>query len=131
MQNNLHVIWHYNQKYFTKNKDIKWCHFDPTLIKVLSLSYYSVFVLHFLKSRICFLILFAFCSDGEIRQSEGFKNVNLGNVVTSKERSEIKANYVSMEDHELLESFKNPSFDVQVKHKRHFKQKNIFLFLTA
>jgi len=109
-----------------KNKDIKRCHFDPSLIKVLS--YYSVFVLHFLKSRICFLILFAFCSDGEIRQSEGFKNVNLGNVVTSKERSEIKANYVSMEDHELLESFKNPSFDVQVKHKRHFKEKKIFLF---
>ena len=59
-----------------------------------------------------------FFADGEIRQSEGFKNVNLGNVVTNKERSETKSNYVSMEDHELLESFKNPSFDVQVKTKQ-------------
>ena len=58
MQNNLHVIWHYNQKYFTKNKDIKRCHFDPSLIKVLS--YYSVFVLHYLKSRICFLFYLLF-----------------------------------------------------------------------
>jgi hypothetical protein len=36
-----------------------------------------------------------------------------------------------MEDHELLESFKNPSFDVQVKHKRHFKEKKNISILNS
>ncbi len=57
------------------------------------------------------LIVFA---DDEIRQDEGFKNVNLGNVVSSTEKSTKKANFVDQEDHELLEKWRSKSFDVQV-----------------
>jgi hypothetical protein len=52
-------------------------------------------------------------TDGEIRQSEGFKNVNLGNVVSSTEKSN-KSPFVSDEDFKLLEKFRTKSFDVQV-----------------
>ena len=53
-------------------------------------------------------------TDDEIRQDEGFKNVNLGNVVASTEKSKKKANFVDQEDHELLEKWRAKSFDVQV-----------------
>merc|ERR1711863_56331 len=42
----------------------------------------------------------------EIRQSEGFKNVNLGNVIASAYKSDKKSPFVSLEDHELLEKFR-------------------------
>jgi len=58
-----------------------------------------------------FAIVFA---DDKIRQDEGFKNVNLGNVVSSTEKSKKKANFVDQEDHELLEKWRAKSFDVQV-----------------
>lgn len=50
----------------------------------------------------------------EIRQTEGFKNVNLGNVVSSAQKDKKKTNFVSQEDHELLDKYKILAFDVQV-----------------
>lgn len=52
----------------------------------------------------------------EIRQEEGFKNVNLGNVITSsyKTDKDKKSPFVSTADHELFEKYRVPSFEVQV-----------------
>merc|ERR1719264_2156745 len=50
----------------------------------------------------------------EIRQSEGFKNVNLGNVIAAAYKSDKKSPFVTSEDHELLEKFRVKSFEVQV-----------------
>ena len=50
----------------------------------------------------------------EIRQSEGFKNVNLGNVIASSYKADKKSPFVTQEDHELLEAFRVASFEVQV-----------------
>ena len=50
----------------------------------------------------------------EIRQSEGFKNVNLGNVIASAYKSDKKNPFVSLQDHEFLEKFRVKSFEVQV-----------------
>merc|ERR1719174_2450475 len=50
----------------------------------------------------------------EIRQSEGFKNVNLGNVISSSYKAEKKTTFVSQEDHEILDKWRVKSFEVQV-----------------
>ena len=42
----------------------------------------------------------------EIRQSEGFKNVNLGNVIAAAYKSDKKNPFVSQADHELLEKYR-------------------------
>ena len=42
----------------------------------------------------------------EIRQSEGFKNVNLGNVIAAAYKSDKKNPFVSLADHELLEKYR-------------------------
>ena len=55
-----------------------------------------------------------FHSDDEIRQSEGFKNVNLGNVIASSYKSDQRTTFVSLEDHEILKEWRVPSFEVQV-----------------
>ena len=52
--------------------------------------------------------------DDEIRQSEGFKNVNLGNVISSSYKAEKKTTFVSQEDHEILDKWRVKSFEVQV-----------------
>ncbi|CAN7936879.1 unnamed protein product [Ixodes hexagonus] len=48
-----------------------------------------------------------------IRQNEGFKNVSLGNVINADDKSS-KANFLSPEDNELFNKYKNGSFEVQV-----------------
>ena len=53
-------------------------------------------------------------SDDEIRQSEGFKNVNLGNVIAAAYKSDRKSPFVSQSDHEYLEKYRVKSFEVQV-----------------
>ena len=53
-------------------------------------------------------------TDDEIRQNDGFKNVNLGNVVKSGYKAAGKSNFVSKEDNELLKKFKLPSFELKV-----------------
>jgi len=50
----------------------------------------------------------------EIRQSEGFKNVNLGNVIASAYKSDKKNPFVTLADHEYLEKYRVKSFEVQV-----------------
>ena len=53
-------------------------------------------------------------ADDEIRQSEGFKNVNLGNVISSSYKAEKKTTFVNQEDHEILDKWRVKSFEVQV-----------------
>lgn len=48
-----------------------------------------------------------------IRQNEGFKNVSLGNVINADDKSS-KANFLSPEDNEIFNKYKNGSFEVQV-----------------
>eukprot|EP00095_Tigriopus_kingsejongensis_P000284 maker-scaffold816_size93094-snap-gene-0.13 protein:Tk00284 transcript:maker-scaffold816_size93094-snap-gene-0.13-mRNA-1 annotation:"AGAP004394-PA" len=50
----------------------------------------------------------------EIRQSEGFKNVNLGNVIAASYKADSKTTFVSDDDHELLKQWKVPAFEAQV-----------------
>ena len=53
-------------------------------------------------------------TDDEIRQSEGFKNVNLGNIVSALKKPSNKTNYVSKGDHELIHEWELKSYEVQV-----------------
>merc|ERR1712029_76179 len=50
----------------------------------------------------------------EIRQKDGFKNVNLGNVVKSGYKVTTKSLFISDEDDVLLKKFKLPSFELKV-----------------
>merc|ERR1719309_1401768 len=50
----------------------------------------------------------------EIRQSEGFKNVNLGNVISSSYKAAKKTAFLSMDDHVLLEKIGVAAFELQV-----------------
>ena len=54
------------------------------------------------------------CADDEIRQTEGFKNVNLGNVVNSAKKPGNKTNFVSKEDHDILKVWNIKSYEVKV-----------------
>jgi dipeptidyl-peptidase-3 len=49
----------------------------------------------------------------DIRQTEGFKNVSLGNVLNAKAPAE-KITFLSEEDAVLFEKLRGPSFEVQV-----------------
>ena len=50
----------------------------------------------------------------EIRQSEGFKNVSLGNVLSSSYQVTKPSPFVNAADNEILKKWKVPSFEVQV-----------------
>merc|ERR1712045_143727 len=50
----------------------------------------------------------------EIRQVEGFKNVNLGNVISSSYKADKKTAFLTMEDHILLEKIGVAAFELQV-----------------
>lgn len=50
----------------------------------------------------------------EIRQSEGFKNVSLGNVISSSYGGTMNNTFVNETDNQLLKKHKGPSFEVQV-----------------
>merc|ERR1712012_1489748 len=50
----------------------------------------------------------------EIRQSDGFKNVSLGNVLSSSYQVTKPSPFVSAEDNEILKKWKVPSFEVRV-----------------
>lgn len=54
-------------------------------------------------------------ADDEIRQSEGFKNVSLGNVLSASLKADKKRTpFLTLEDHQLFEKFNGKSFGVQV-----------------
>ncbi len=53
-------------------------------------------------------------SDDEIRQSEGFKNVTLNNVISSNFGSQ-KVIFVAEQDKELMQKWGKNAFEVQVK----------------
>ena len=46
---------------------------------------------------------------------EGFKNVNLGNVVSSSKKSGNNTNFVSKEDHEIIKVWNIKSYEVKVR----------------
>ena len=46
---------------------------------------------------------------------EGFKNVNLGNVVSSSKKSGNNTNFVSKEDHEIIKEWNIKSYEVKVR----------------
>ena len=50
----------------------------------------------------------------EIRQTEGFKNVNLGNVGFASGKKKNKTAFASQEDYILLDKLNDAAFDVQV-----------------
>jgi len=50
----------------------------------------------------------------EIRQSEGFKNVSLGNVISSSYGGTKRSTFVTLEDDVLIKKWKVPSFELQV-----------------
>lgn len=52
--------------------------------------------------------------DDEIRQKDGFKNVNLGNVVSSGYKAASKTLFVNSEDDVLVKKFRLPSFELKV-----------------
>jgi dipeptidyl-peptidase-3 len=55
----------------------------------------------------------AFCSDNEIRQYEGFKNVSLGNVIPAGCDQTVMP-FLSEEDKDLLTKYRVQSYEVQV-----------------
>ena len=58
--------------------------------------------------------MFPFDADDEIRQKDGFKNVNLGNVVKSGYKVTSKSLFISDQDDVLMKKFKIPSFELKV-----------------
>ena len=45
---------------------------------------------------------------------DGFKNVNLGNVVSSSKKPGNKTNFVGKDDHEILKVWNIKSYEVKV-----------------
>lgn len=52
--------------------------------------------------------------DDEIRQTEGFKNVSLGNVIPASYQQSVTP-FLSKEDAELLQKWRVPAFELQVR----------------
>ena len=64
--------------------------------------------------------------DDEIRQSEGFKNVSLGNVLSASLKSDNKRTpFITLEDHQLYEKYNGKSFGVQVISENSWKPYNV------
>jgi dipeptidyl-peptidase-3 len=50
----------------------------------------------------------------EIRQSEGFKNVSLGNVLSAKHGVRSRSNYLSDADDQLMKKYKISAYEMGV-----------------
>ena len=67
------------------------------------------------RASVKVLLPISFISDEEIRQTDGFKNVHLGNMVSPKDKNDTRPRFSSDEDHRLMVLFREPSFDIQVQ----------------
>lgn len=65
--------------------------------------------------------------DDDIRQTEGFKNVSLGNVIPASYQSSVTP-FLTAEDSELLQKWRVPAFELQVRLTKHKQFSNLFDF---
>lgn len=77
-----------------------------------------------MSESFCVLVSFlkVFVADDEIRQTEGFKNVSLGNVIPASYQN-AQTPFLSEADADLLNKYRVTSFELQVSHSSSFVPK--------